>query len=122
VLKMILVALLRLLAQAGFVALAVGALSFLLMRSLPGDAAFRIAAGRYGYDLVDAAAAESVRRELGLDRSGFEQFVQWLSDLLQFRLGESMVSGIPVALALVAAGWQEVWMHCARCCAPAPRF
>jgi peptide/nickel transport system permease protein len=94
--KMIFNALLRLFAQAGFVALAVGALSFLLMRSLPGDAAFRIAAGRYGYDMVDAAAAESVRRELGLDRSGLEQFVQWLSDLLQFRLGESMVSGIPV--------------------------
>jgi peptide/nickel transport system permease protein len=89
-------ALVRLFARASFVALAVGALSFLLMRSLPGDAAFRIAAGRYGYDMVDAAAAESVRRELGLDRSGFEQFVQWLSDLLQFRLGESMVSGIPV--------------------------
>jgi peptide/nickel transport system permease protein len=93
---MIFSALLRLISQAGFVAFAVGVLSFLLMRSLPGDAAFRIAAGRYGYDMVDAAAAESVRKELGLDQSGWQQLLNWLSDLLQFRLGESMVSGVPV--------------------------
>jgi peptide/nickel transport system permease protein len=89
-------ALLRLTAQAGFVAFAVGTLSFLLMRALPGDAAFRIAAGRYGYDMVDTAAAESVRKELGLDQSGWQQLLNWLGDLAQFRLGESMVSGIPV--------------------------
>jgi peptide/nickel transport system permease protein len=95
-LKLIFTALLRLIAQAGFVAFAVGILSFLLMRSLPGDAAFRIAAGRYGYDMVDAASAEAVRKELGLDQSGWQQLLNWLGDLLQFRLGESMVSGIPV--------------------------
>jgi peptide/nickel transport system permease protein len=89
-------ALLRLIAQAGFVAFAVGVLSFLLMRSLPGDAAFRIAAGRYGYDMVDAVSADAVRKELGLDQSGWQQLVNWLGDLLQFRLGESMVSGVPV--------------------------
>jgi peptide/nickel transport system permease protein len=79
--------------QAGFVALAVGTLSFFLLRSLPGDAAFRVAAGRYGYDLVDAAAAEAVRQELGLARPWWQQLADWLSNLAQLNLGRSMVTG-----------------------------
>ena len=47
-------ALLRRALQAVFVALLVGVLCFVLVRTLPGDMAFRIAASRYGYDLVDA--------------------------------------------------------------------
>jgi peptide/nickel transport system permease protein len=54
------------LVQAVTVALLVGAATFAMMRSLPGDAAWRIAAGRYGYDNVNAAAADAVRAELGL--------------------------------------------------------
>jgi peptide/nickel transport system permease protein len=79
--------------QAIFVALVVGSLSFFLLRSLPGDAAFRVAAGRYGYDLVDAAAADAVRQELGLDRPWWQQLAAWLSDLALLNLGESMISG-----------------------------
>lgn len=52
--------------QAVLVSFLIGALCFLLVRALPGDMAYRVAAGRYGYDLVDAAAAASVRAELGL--------------------------------------------------------
>ena len=78
------------------VAGAVGVLSFVMTRALPGDAAYRIAAGRYGYDMVDSASAEAVRSELGLDQPAWEQLLWWLGDLLQFRLGESMVSGDPV--------------------------
>ena len=37
-----------------------------MVQSLPGDIAFRIAAGRYGYDYVTAEAANAVRSELGL--------------------------------------------------------
>ena len=66
------------------------------MRLLPGDFAFRIAAGRYGYDYVDAEAATAVRAELGLDRSGYELYLQWLWDLIQFDLGNSLISGAPV--------------------------
>ena len=84
---------LKLLAQASLVAGAVGALSFMLTRSLPGDAAYRIAAGRYGYDLVDTATADAVRSELGLDKPAGLQLIRWLGDLLQLRLGNSMVSG-----------------------------
>ncbi len=86
----------RLLGQGALVAGAVGVLSFVMTRALPGDAAYRIAAGRYGYDMVDSAAAASVRAELGLDQPAWQQLLNWLGDLLQFRLGNSMVSGDPV--------------------------
>lgn len=86
----------RLLCQGALVAGAVGVLSFVMTRALPGDAAYRIAAGRYGYDLVDTAAADAVRSELGLDQPAWQQLLHWLGDLLQLRLGESMVSGDPV--------------------------
>lgn len=75
----------------------VGTLTFVLTRMLPGDMAYRIAAGRYGYDYVNAAAAESVRAELGLDRPAVEALGRWLWDLARFDLGPSLVSGAPVA-------------------------
>lgn len=46
--------------QAAIVAVTVGALCFVLMRVLPGDAAMRIAAGRYGPDAGITEAAERV--------------------------------------------------------------
>ncbi|MBL8835065.1 MAG: ABC transporter permease, partial [Alphaproteobacteria bacterium] len=79
--------------QAALVALIVGTLCFVLVRLLPGDMAFRIAAGRYGYDYVNAAAAAAVRAELGLDRPALVQFVDWLAQLVRFDLGVSLVSG-----------------------------
>ncbi|TNF15347.1 MAG: ABC transporter permease, partial [Vibrionaceae bacterium] len=79
--------------QALFVAWSVGTLTFVLMRLIPGDIAYRIAAGRYGYDYVNAEAAQAVQAELGLDRSGFELYFNWLWDLLHFNLGNSLVSG-----------------------------
>lgn len=84
------------LVQAGFVALVVGALTFALMRLLPGDMAYRIAAGRYGYDLVSTEAAQAVRAELGLDAPGWIAFGRWLMDILTLDLGRSLVSGAPV--------------------------
>ncbi|MCG6270550.1 ABC transporter permease [Vibrio furnissii] len=86
--------------QALFVAWSVGTLTFVLMRLIPGDIAYRIAAGRYGYDYVNAEAAQAVQAELGLDRSGFELYFNWLWDLLHFNLGNSLVSGEPVIAAL----------------------
>lgn len=83
-------------AQAFFVAIVVGVLTFIIARSLPGDAAFRIAAARYGYDLVDAASAAAVRMELGLDASWVEALYQWLTQLFLGNLGTSVVSGEPV--------------------------
>lgn len=75
----------------------VGALTFVLMRSLPGDMAFRIASSRYGQDNVSAEAAEYIRQELNLNQSGISSFFSWLIDLAQFNLGNSLVSGQPVS-------------------------
>ncbi len=78
----------------------VGGLTYLLMRSLPGDMAYRLAASRYGQDNVNAEAAEFIRQELNLDQGGWQSFFNWLIDLAQFNFGNSLVSGEPV-LAVV---------------------
>jgi peptide/nickel transport system permease protein len=83
----------RLLLRAGTVAGVVGILSFFLMRNLPGDAAYRIAAARYGYDVTDSAAANAVRAELALDQPWWTQLGAWLGQLAQGDLGHSLVSG-----------------------------
>lgn len=83
-------------AQALLVAALIGVLTFLMMRALPGDMAFRIAAGRYGYDAVNAAAADAVRLELDLDRPALVAFVHWLGDLVRLDFGVSVISGRPV--------------------------
>lgn len=82
--------------QAFLVALIVGVVSFAMMQALPGDAAYRIAAGRYGYDLMDAASAELVRAELGLDQPLLTQLADWLGMLVTLDLGHSLVTGSPV--------------------------
>ena len=87
-------------AQAGLVAFLVGVLTFLMMQALPGDMAFRIAAGRYGYDMVSADAAAAVRAELGLDRPAWAAFLVWLGDLARLDLGVSVITGRPV--------WDEI--------------
>ncbi|WP_440875704.1 ABC transporter permease [Thalassotalea sp. PLHSN55] len=74
----------------------VGTLTFIIMRNLPGDMAYRIAAGRYGYDNVNQEAAALVTQELGLDKSAFSAYLNWFADLLQFNFGNSLVSGEPV--------------------------
>lgn len=84
------------LVQAVLVALLIGTATFVMMRSLPGDAAWRIAAGRYGYDNVDAAAAEAVKAELGLGGPALPALMRWLGDLARLDFGRSLVSGQPV--------------------------
>lgn len=84
-------------AQAIGVALLVSVLCFLVVRRLPGDTAYRIAAGRYGYDLVDQMTADSLRAELKLDRPAWQQLGDWLLNLAQLDLGRSLVTSRPVA-------------------------
>jgi len=71
-----------------------------MMEALPGDSAYKIAAGRYGYDVMDAQAAELVRQELGLDQPIYQRLGRWLIQLSSFNLGNSLVSGKSV--------WYEV--------------
>ncbi|QTF93039.1 ABC transporter permease [Halomonas sp. BM-2019] len=84
--------------QAGLVAWLVGTLTFVLTRTLPGDMAYRIAAGRYGHDMVNTAAAEAVRAALA--QPALSAYFGWLRDLVQFDLGRSLVSGEPVLAEL----------------------
>lgn len=83
--------------QAVTVVLLVSTACFAIIQSLPGDIAFRIAAGRYGYDQVTAASADTVRAELGLDRPAWQQLLDWLGDLLTLDLGTSLVTGTSIA-------------------------
>jgi peptide/nickel transport system permease protein len=92
--------LLRRVFQVLALALLIGTACFFMARSLPGDMAMRIAAGRYGYDLVGTAAADAVRLELGMDRPLLHALVQWWGDIARLDLGNSLVSGEPV--------WHEV--------------
>lgn len=88
------------LVQFVLVTLVVCSLCFLIVQQLPGDVAFRIAAGRYGYDYVTADAAEAVRRELGLDLPAWQQFVRWVGRTLSGDFGVSLVTGVGVATEL----------------------
>ena len=81
------------LVQLFAVTLLVGALSFAMMHALPGDAAMRIAAGRYGPDALTGAAADLVRVELGLDRPMSAQFIDWVWRILRLDMGYSLVGG-----------------------------
>lgn len=89
-------AILNRLIQAVLVAFMVGLICFVMTRSLPGDLAYRIAAGRYGFDVVDSAAAAKVAAELDLGKPAIVALFDWMSDLLRFDLGTSLVTGKPV--------------------------
>ena len=84
----------------------------MITQRLPGDIAYRIAAGRYGYDMVDAAAAAQVRDELGLDQPLWQQLGAWVVDLLRLDLGRSLVTSQPV---LEEVGFYLVGHAAARC-------
>ncbi len=86
--------------QALVLALVVGTACFIITRSLPGDMATRIAASRYGYDLVSNAAADAVRTELALAQPAWRALLDWWQHIAQLDLGVSLVSGEPV--------WDEV--------------
>jgi len=101
------------LVQAALVALVVGTASFFLVEALPGDQAYRIAAGRYGEDHVSTLAAEAVRVELGLDRSLVARLGAWLFDLARLDLGRSMVTGETVFHELTLQLGATVGLSCA---------
>ncbi|TDT33293.1 ABC transporter permease [Naumannella halotolerans] len=73
----------------------ISALLFVLVSLTPGDAA-RVIVG------PNASQEQylKVREELGLDLPLWQQYGQWLGQLLQGDLGDSVVSGVPVAQVL----------------------
>ena len=112
----------RLLAAAPSV-IGVIVVTFVLTRALPGDPAAYFA----GPAATQQAIAE-IRHSLGLDRSLPEQFLVYVEDLAQGRLGNSLSTGQPVveelltrlpasleltalALVLSVADRRSAWHH-----------
>lgn len=72
-------------------------ITFLLTRALPGDPAAYFAGPTATHESI-----EEIRRKLGFDRSGPEQFVDYVRDLAQANLGNSLTTGQPVASEILA--------------------
>src|SRR5882672_3869019 len=93
--------------QAVPVIMIISILAFLLLSLLPGDPAIIIAG-----EQASPAAVEQVRRQLGLDRSFFEQLAIWLFNLARGNFGSSLILNqsvlsavaerLPVTLSLAA--------------------
>lgn len=69
--------------------------TFVLTRALPGDPAAYLAG-----PAATAEAVDEIRRSLGLDRSIWAQFGNYLSDLASGNLGQSWSTGQPVTVEL----------------------
>jgi peptide/nickel transport system permease protein len=72
-------------------------ITFLLTRAIPGDPAAYFAGGA-----ATQEAVEEVRRQLGLDRPLFEQFLTYVGQLMRGDLGLSLTTGQPVLQELLA--------------------
>jgi peptide/nickel transport system permease protein len=83
----------RLVATAG-VLLGVTLLVFLMLHLTPGDPVAIMIGGQGGY--ADPQMVENLRRELGLDRPLYEQYLRFLTNALRGNLGRSIRSDAPV--------------------------
>lgn len=92
--KPLLLSLLRRLAWAGGLVVAVLAINFTLIHAAPGDPA-SVIAGEMGGG--DQAVMDSIRKAYGLDRPLHEQFITYLGKSLQGDLGQSYTYNRPVA-------------------------
>jgi len=80
------------------VILGVATLVFFLLRAVPGDPISAMLAD------VDPAAAEEVRRKLGLDKPLIVQYFIWLGNLLQGDMGRSLYgSNVSVTRIIIEA-------------------
>ncbi len=78
--------------------LGAAALVFFLMRLIPGDICELRMAGTGGY--FDEEALEICRAEMGLDRSQFAQFFEWIGGFFSLDFGMSMWTGRPIGLEI----------------------
>lgn len=84
----------RRLAQLVPVLLAIATLNFLLLHLAPGDAA-DIVAGQAGHATPEFVA--ELRREFGLDKPLYQQYLIYLGKLATFDLGYSVLYQLPVS-------------------------
>jgi len=73
-------------------------LVFIVIRLIPGDASSHIAG-----DNISGEALEALRAKLGLDVPVWQQFLNYLLDVIRFDLGTTMVTGQPVAQLIMEA-------------------
>ncbi|MEK7874463.1 MAG: ABC transporter permease, partial [Chloroflexota bacterium] len=83
------------------VAFAVSVVIFVLLRVLPGDVARLLLMGPQGGGVADPEQIERLRAELGLNLPLYQQYLNWVQDLVRWDLGKSYWSGEPIA-AIVA--------------------
>ncbi len=79
---------------------AVTALSFLFIDLLPGDVADAIAGVGTDNAIVDEAAVQAIREDLGLDKPIYFRYVAWLGGAFQGKLGKSYQTGQMVSEAI----------------------
>ena len=72
--------------------LGVSVVAFALMRALPGD----FAQASAGTTELAPEALNIIRRDLGLDRPVWEQYLRWLAKLLKGDFGDSFITHKPV--------------------------
>ncbi|MBT0585171.1 ABC transporter permease [Alteromonas oceanisediminis] len=65
---------------------------FIMVRILPGDPAALMLG-----DMQDARSLEQMRAQLGLDKPIVMQYLIWLSDMLSFEFGNSIITGQSVS-------------------------
>lgn len=82
-----------------FILLCVSAVTFSLMHLVPGDPARIIAEKKYGEEAT-LETVELVRKEMGLHRPIYLQYLHWLAGILRGDFGESFRTGRPV--------WEEL--------------
>ena len=69
--------------------LGVAILTFVIMRAVPGD----IVALRYAGSSVPQEVIDQERHILGLDKPMWAQFVDWMTSISRFDLGQSLWTG-----------------------------
>ncbi len=79
---------------------AVTALSFFFIDLLPGDVADAIAGVGTDSTVIDEAAIQAIRKDLGLDQPVIVRYFSWLGNALVGELGKSYQTGQTVADAI----------------------
>lgn len=89
---------LKKLAQLVPTVIGVVTLVFIAIRLIPGDATSHMAG-----DSLSGSAMQAMRAQLGLDVPMWKQYLLYVWDLLQFDLGTTMVTGLPISKLILEA-------------------
>ena len=79
--------------------------TFLLTRALPGDPA-RLQAGPE----ATPADIEAIRKDMGLDGPIWSQYLRWAGNTVEFKLGRSSKTRLPVADEIGSRFFPTLWL------------